>query len=114
MHEKFPYGGLINNIHRTHNGLDIFFFSNTSSEEYKGHAFIKGKLKYRAYNPYTKKRERIYSKFVNFRGEVYTAVDMHLLSGESLFIFGTVKNEPASDDNSYPTIKSLEYNFLTE
>lgn len=114
MHEKFPYGGLINNIHKTHNGLDIFFFSNTTSEEYHGYAFIKGKIKPKAYNPYNKRRIRTNFRYVNFRGCVYTAVNIHLLSGESCFILGQIKQEPSRNGNGYPNIKYLEYNFLSE
>ncbi len=114
MHESFPYGGLINNIHKTVDGLDIFFFSNTSSEEYNGYAFIKGKMKGRSYNPYNKKRVYLDTKYVNFKGCVYTAVNIHLRSGESRFILGSVKHREATDGNGYPNIKYLEYNFLTE
>ena len=114
MHETFPYGGLINNIHKNHNGLDIFFFSNTSSEEYHGYALIKGKMKPRAYNPYNKRRIHPYFRYVNFKGEIYTAIDIHLNSGESQFILGRIKHEKSKDNNGYPNIKYLEYNFLTE
>ena len=114
MHENFPYGGLINSIHKEHNGLDIFFFSNTTSSEYHGYAFIKGKFKPRVYNPYNKKRVRLDYKHVNFKGCVYTAVDIRLLSGESRFILGKITQEIASESNEYPNINSLEYNFLTE
>ena len=114
MHESFPYGGLINNIHKTHNGLDIFFFSNTTSEDYHGYALIKGKLKPRAYNPYNRKRIHTNSRYVNFKGCVYTALEVKLRSGESQFILGKVRLEASDDNNNYPNIKYLEYNFLSE
>ncbi len=114
MHENFPYGGLINNIHKTVDGLDIFFFSNTSSEEYRGYAFIKGKIKPHIYNPYNKKRLFRDARYINFKGCVYTAIDIHLRSGESQFIIGKTKQESASPQNEYPTITHHEYNFLME
>ena len=114
MHKEFPYGGLVNNIHKKIDELDLLFFSNTSSEEYHGFAFIKGKLKARAFNPYDKKRNILSSRYVNFKGCVYTAIDMHLRQGECKLILGKIKQEAACETNGYPNIKYLEYNFMTE
>ena len=114
MHKEFPYGGHINNIHKKIDELDLFFFSNTSSEEYRGFAFIKGKMKAQAYNPYDRKRNILSSRYVNFKGYVYTAIDMTLRQGECKFIFGRINQEEANEKNGYPNIKHLEYNFLTE
>ena len=54
------------------------------------------------------------SRYVNFKGCVYTALEVKLRSGESQFILGKVRHEESDDNNNYPNIKYLEYNFLSE
>ena len=114
MHKSFPYGGLINNVHKKIDELDLFFFSNTASEEYRGFVYIKGKLRGRAYNPYNKKRLFFAPHFVNFKGYVYTAVNIHLRPGESMFIFSSITQERSRKNNGYPNIKYLDYSFFKE
>lgn len=114
LNVTFPGGGMVNHIHKKRRDLDIYFFSNTTDTKYSGYVFIKGMLCPTALNPATGKRQNISYRYVNYNGEVYTAVRLHLDSCQCVFILSPEGCSPKRKVQSIPKIDSIELNFLTE
>ena len=108
MNKFIPYGGIINHLHKKHGNIDVYFFSNTTHEKYKGVAYLRGKMKPRFYNPSNGKRRHLPYKYVNHKGYVYTAITLGIEHGDAVFIVTRTYYEIASPDNGYPFIDRID------
>ncbi len=110
----FPGGGMVNHIHKKRSDVDIYFFSNTTDKKYNGYVFLKGAHCPTCLDPSTGKRSSASYKYVNFNGEVYTALRLSLDASQCVFVLSHKDKAPHIKIQSLPKIKSIEHNFLTE
>ena len=108
MNKFIPYGGIINHLHKKHGNIDVYFFSNTTHEKYKGVAYLRGKMKPRFYNPFNGARKYLPYRHINHKGYVYTAITLGLDHGDAVFIVTKTYYEIASPDNGYPFVESID------
>lgn len=112
MHARIPGGGFINYIHKRRDGSDIFFFSNTTDDPYKGTVYIKGKHSPILYDPIANKRLAGHYRHVRHLGEVYTAIPLSLGSSSCAFILSNGDRRD-TDVSDLPEVESIECSFLT-
>ena len=110
----FPGGGFVNHIHKKHEDIDIYFFSNTTDKKYSGYVFLKGMHCPVSLNPATGKKSGTSYKYVNFNGEVYTALRLHLEPSDAVLVLSVNDTSSKLRVEHIPHIKSIEHNFLTE
>ena len=109
----FPGGGIVNHIHKRRENVDIYFFSNTTDKKYGGYVFIKGMLCPTLLDPATGKKTSASYKYVNFKGEVYTALRLNIEPSHSTFVISEKNKSPKVKLEHIPRIKSIEHTFLT-
>lgn len=114
LNTRVPDGGIINHIHKSRNGNEIYYFSNTTVNMYSGYVFMRGMLKPEFFNPLKNKKKRLPYRYVCHMNTIYTAVLMELEAGSSLFAISPPSPpESILQKSIYPIIDSFEYNFLT-
>lgn len=113
LNSRVPDGGVINHIHKSRNGTEIYYFSNTTANPYTGYIFMRGMLKPEFFNPIKNKRKHLPYRYVCYMNTIYTAVLTELEAGSSLFAVSP-KSPPISEESCYlyPKIDSFDYNFL--
>ena len=96
LHRSFPGGGMLNHIHKRHADCDIYYFSNTTPQEYNHHVLLRGRFDIEEWNPHTGETAVRQSRLFRYRGELYTDLRLVLPSCASTFFIGTSRT--AVDD----------------
>ena len=81
-----PGGGMISHIHKQHQHLDVFYFSNTTSCAYDRPIYLRGIHRPEQWDPHTGRTRRPSARYVRYRGHVYTRVVLHLPPDHSIFM----------------------------
>jgi hypothetical protein len=79
-------GGVFGCLHKKQDNCDVYFFSNSTAADYNDSVLLRGELNPEMWNPHNGKIKRAESERVNYRGEIYTKVELKLASAESMFI----------------------------
>lgn len=79
-------GGVFGYIHKKQDGCDVYYFANTTAADYDGSVLLRGELNPELWNPHTGRIRKAEYELVNYRGEVYTKVELRLHSTESTFV----------------------------
>ena len=82
-------GGLFNHIHRRYAGCSIFFISNSTNHDYEGRVSVRGSFHVEEWNPYTGEIRHITSETGEYKGEIYTFVEIELAAARSTFLVCT-------------------------
>ena len=86
-------GGVFSYIHKRQENCDVYFFANATAADYDGRVLLHGEHNPEFWNPHTGKIRRAEHEVVNWRGEIYTKVDLKLASAESTFIVSSPEKE---------------------
>ena len=105
---------MIKHIHKKINGCEVYFFSNTSNNDYNGYVYLRGLLSPEALTPHDGKNSRLSPRYVSFNHEVYTAIKLELAPSRSVFIVATECDGSKIRTRDVIKISSVEHNFLTE
>ena len=89
LHRSFPGGGMLNHIHKRHHDCDVYYFSNTTQQEYNHHVLLRGAFDIEEWNPHTGEMRERESRLFSYRGELYTDLRLTLPSCASIFFLGT-------------------------
>lgn len=84
--DHIPGGGMISHIHKHRDGMEIYFFSNTTDRTYDNFIYLRGVLAPHRWDPHTGHTSRLLAHYVRYRGETYTRVRLHLPSGHGVFL----------------------------
>jgi len=88
--KRLSKGCSMNYIHKKFAGNDIYYFTNTTSSDYKGSVLLKGRHSPEEWNPYTGKTRKMAGSLVRFRGEIYTMIELTLEASTCTFIVSTL------------------------
>lgn len=103
---SFPGGGMVSHIHKATDDGDIYYFSNTTDEEYNHHVLLRGAHRVEKWDPHTGEIGSLKQRFLRYRGEIYTNVRLSLPPSKSAF-FHTV---PADiGDSPIQEIDSIDH-----
>jgi len=104
----------MNYIHKRQAGCDIFFFTNTSGEAYRGSILLRGRHTPEEWNPYTGKIHKLTCETVRFRGEIYTRVDAQMEPSSCTFFVSPIQRtqkeiiRDLTDEESIPEFFAKE------
>ena len=104
LHRSFPGGGMLNHIHKRHHDCDIYYFSNTTQQEYNHHVLLRGAFDIEEWNPHTGEMRERESRLFRYRGELYTDLRLTLPSCASIFFLGTARTK---QDDVIEEIKAI-------
>ncbi len=76
----------LNCLHKRYAGSEIYFFSNTRGNEYRGTVLLKGRLQPEEWNPMTGKIRRCSSELVRIGNEVYTRLTLSVEASSCVFL----------------------------
>lgn len=88
--KRLARGCSMNYIHKKYAGCDIYYFTNTSGDDYKGNILFRGRHVPEEWNPYTGKTKRISVEYVTFRGELYTKAEMVVEASSCTFVVSQI------------------------
>ncbi|MBQ3483325.1 MAG: hypothetical protein IJA78_04030 [Clostridia bacterium] len=106
LHRTMPGGGMLNHIHKRDDSsdTDIYYFSNTTDTDYNHHVLLRGAFSVEEWNPHTGEMQARKSKFLSYKGEIYTTLRLTLPSCTSTFFLAT----PAkADEGAVEEIASI-------
>ena len=86
VHKILARSCSMNYIHKRQAGCDIFFFTNTAGEAYKGSILLRGWHAPEEWNPYTGKIHKLTCEIVRFRGEIYTRTHLYVSAEHAVFL----------------------------
>lgn len=81
-----PGGGMISRIHKQRDDLDIYFFANTTDRDYGDNIFLRGVHCFDCWDPHTGSTNRLGSRYVRYRGEVYTRTHLYVPAERAVFL----------------------------
>lgn len=91
IHKILARSCSMNYLHKRQAGCDIFFFTNTSGDAYKGSILLRGRHSPEEWNPYTGKIHKLNCELVRFRSEIYTRVDAALNPSSCTFFVSPIQ-----------------------
>jgi hypothetical protein len=86
---SFPGGGMVNHIHKATEDGDIYYFANTTDEEYNHHVLLRGAHNVELWDPHDGTVTPVRHRFFHYNGHIYTDVRLVLAPSRSAF-FHTV------------------------
>jgi hypothetical protein len=89
LHRTIPGGGMLNHIHKHHDDVDIYYFSNTSDKAYNHHVLLRGAFEVEEWDPHTASMRSRTCGLLSYRGEIYTTLRLTLESCKSTFFLAT-------------------------
>ncbi|MGN1408833.1 MAG: hypothetical protein ACI4XJ_01520 [Eubacteriales bacterium] len=89
--KRLANGCSINYLHKRHAGCDIYYFTNTTGEDYNGSILLRGNLVPEEWNPYNGKIKKAVYKIVRFRGEIYTMIDAEISASSCTFYVSPIQ-----------------------
>lgn len=84
--KRLAKGSSMNHIHKKYASSDIYYFTNTSGDDYRGKVLLKGRHNPEEWNPYTGKTHRLTGSLVRFRGEIYTMIELSIEASSCTFV----------------------------
>ncbi len=89
LHRVIPGGGMLNHIHKHHEDCEVYYFSNTTNEEYNHHVLLRGAFDVEEWDPHSGKTCERKSKLLSYRGHTYTNLRLTLPSRTSTFFIAS-------------------------
>ncbi len=83
---RLARGCSMNCLHKRYAGSEIYYFTNTTGNDYKGAVLLRGRLSPEEWNPLTGKIRKCSSETVRMFGEVYTRVPLNLEASSCAFL----------------------------
>jgi len=87
---RLAKGCSMNYIHKRYAGCDIYFFTNTTGEQYNQNILLKGRHQPEEWNPFTGKIRKLSGELVRFRGEIYTKINTEIEPSSCIFIVSQI------------------------
>ena len=84
--KRLARGCSMNCIHKRYAGCDIYFISNTTGNEYKGHILLRGRIQPEEWNPMNGKIRKCTAELVSINSEVYTRVQLTVDASSCVFL----------------------------
>lgn len=81
-----PGGGMFSRLHKRRDGLEIYYFSNTTNRSYDHTVYLRGAHAPECFDPHSGTHYETESSLVRFRDEIYTKFTLKLAPATSLFI----------------------------
>ena len=86
-----PDGGTFTRLHKRRDGLDIYYFANTTNRKYSHIVYLRGAVLPELWDPHNGVRCATESSFVHYRNNIYTRLKLELDSARSVFIVSDIK-----------------------
>lgn len=86
-----PDGGTFTRLHKRRDGLDIYYFSNTTNRKYSHIVYLRGAVLPELWDPHSGTRCATEGSFVRYRNNIYTRLRLELDSGRSVFIVSDIE-----------------------
>ncbi|MBE6725529.1 MAG: hypothetical protein E7576_10120 [Ruminococcaceae bacterium] len=83
---RLARGCSMNCIHKKYAGSEIYFITNTTGNDYRGHVLLRGRLVPEEWNPANGKVKKCVSETVRVSGEIYTRVALELEASSCVFL----------------------------
>ena len=83
---RLARGCSMNCIHKKYAGSDIYFFTNTTGNDYHGHVLLRGRLVPEEWNPATGRIKKSVCETVRAFGEIYTRAALDLDASSCVFL----------------------------
>ena len=83
---RLAQGCSMNCIHKKYAGSDIYFFTNTTGNDYHGHVLLRGRLVPEEWNPATGRFKKSVCETVRVSGEIYTRAALDLDASSCVFL----------------------------
>ncbi len=83
---RLSKGCSMNYIHKRIANSDVYYFTNTTGETYRGNILLRGRHQPEEWNPYTGKIRKAAYDYVRFRGEIYTKVTASIDASSCMFL----------------------------
>jgi hypothetical protein len=80
---------MLNHIHKHHDDVDIYYFSNTSDKVYNHHVLLRGAFEVEEWDPHTAGMRPRTCGLLSYKGEIYTTLRLTLESCHSTFFLAT-------------------------
>ncbi len=106
LHRTIPGGGMLNHIHKAHDGYDIYYFSNSTQSDYNHHVLLRGCLSVEEWDPHNGIARSRKCRQISYLGARYTTLRLTLASGASTF-FVTTPTDKAEDAIEVASIDRL-------
>ena len=107
LHRTMPGGGMLNHIHKKHGEADIYYFSNTTVNDYNHHVLLRGAFNVEEWNPHTGKMHGRTCGFLRYRGEIYTTLRLTLDSCTSTFFYALPADTAGAEITDIRSIEHL-------
>ncbi len=102
--ESIPAGGALNHIHKRHGNTDVYYFSNTTERNYDNYVLLRGALSPEEWDPHAVTIKPLEFRYVRFRGEIYTRVELRLKHAASVFVISDTDVNPPDLTQEIPDI----------
>jgi hypothetical protein len=83
---RLARGCSMNCLHKRFAGCEIYFLTNTTGNDYKGHVLLRGRLIPEEWNPFTGKIRKSVYETVRMSGEIYTRTVLELPASSCVFL----------------------------
>ncbi len=83
---RLARGCSMNCIHKRYAGSEIYFLTNTTGNDYRGHVLLRGRLAPEEWNPANGRIRKAVCETVRMSGEVFTRVSLELEASSCLFL----------------------------
>ena len=117
LHRSIPGGGMLNHIHKCHDGYDIYYFSNTTDKPYNHHVLLRGAFAVEEWNPHTGGMRARTCGFLSYKGEIYTTLRLTLDTHTSTFFCAlpaSTENAEITEINSIDNLRSQHAALMSE
>jgi len=102
-----PGGGMLNHIHKRHGNINVYYFSNTTDVDYESFVLLKGALSPEEWNPHTVEIRPLEFRYVKWKGEIYTRIDLKIRHSTSIFIISDTTTNPPNIPDDIPYIDKI-------
>ena len=106
--DSIPGGGMLNHIHKRHGNTDVYYFSNTTERNYDKYVLLRGALSPEAWDPHAISITPLPCKYVRFRGEIYTRIELNIRHAASVFIISYTDLNPPCVPEDITEIETLD------
>ena len=101
---SIPGGGMLNHIHKRHGNTDVYYFSNTTERNYDNFVLLRGAISPEEWDPHSVTVKDLPYKYVSYKGEIYTRVELKIRHCASVFIISDTDVNPPRIPESIPKI----------
>ncbi len=108
LHRTFPGAGMLNHLHKKTDEGDIYYFANSTDQEYNHHVLLRGVHRVEEWDPHTGEILPRKSKLISHGGELYTNVRLTLPSSRSTFFCTVPDTSEGKEITPVDSISRLE------